>query len=164
MKPMLVVDDSSRIVGANDAAQELLGKCEGRACWDVVGALRTKRSPVCVPGCVSALGASESQEADHGQVSVRGSQCRLVCRSVGEQVVVEMLALSSERPSLSQRERDVLAAVARGLETPEIATSLGIGPGTVRTHVENARRKLGARTRAQAIAIAMAGGELECCP
>lgn len=60
-------------------------------------------------------------------------------------------------PSLSQRERDCLAYVADGLSDGEIAWKLGIAPTTVHSHVENAKRKLGARTRAQAVARLFGG-------
>jgi DNA-binding CsgD family transcriptional regulator len=42
-----------------------------------------------------------------------------------------------------------------------VAYALGLRPGTVRTHVENLRRKLGVRTRAQAVAGAIATGLVE---
>ena len=54
--------------------------------------------------------------------------------------------------ALTPREREVLDLVAQGLTTPRIANELGIRPSTVRTHVEHAREKLGARTRAEAVA------------
>ena len=46
------------------------------------------------------------------------------------------------------------------MTTTAAAERLGISPETVRTHVRNAMNKLGARTRAQAIAIAMRDGEI----
>ena len=46
------------------------------------------------------------------------------------------------------------------MTTTTAAERLGISPETVRTHVRNAMNKLGARTRAQAIAIAMRDGEI----
>lgn len=55
-------------------------------------------------------------------------------------------------PALSQRERDCLAYVADGLSDGEIAERLGIAQATAHSHVENAKRKLGARSRAQAVA------------
>lgn len=56
------------------------------------------------------------------------------------------------RSALTPRERDCLAFVAEGLSDADIAKRLGISPVTAHAHVENAKRKLGARTRAQAVA------------
>ena len=40
-------------------------------------------------------------------------------------------------------------------------TKLELSPATVQTHVRNAKAKLGARTRAQAVAMAIRGGLIE---
>jgi DNA-binding CsgD family transcriptional regulator len=47
------------------------------------------------------------------------------------------------------------------MTTTVAAGQLGISPETVRTHVRNAMNKLGARTRAQAIAVALRDGEMD---
>ena len=59
---------------------------------------------------------------------------------------------------LSPRERRVTAELARGAGVEEIATTLCISPHTARTHVRNVRRKLGARTSAEAVARALTLG------
>jgi DNA-binding CsgD family transcriptional regulator len=61
---------------------------------------------------------------------------------------------------LTRREQESLRLVAMGMTTTAAADQLGISPETVRTHVRNAMNKLGARTRAQAIAVAMRDGEI----
>jgi DNA-binding CsgD family transcriptional regulator len=58
-------------------------------------------------------------------------------------------------PVLSERERHVAMELARGAQTEEIAEALCISPHTARTHVRNIKRKLGARTLAQAVALAI---------
>ncbi|HSI81431.1 MAG TPA: LuxR C-terminal-related transcriptional regulator [Solirubrobacterales bacterium] len=55
----------------------------------------------------------------------------------------------------SERERQVLSMVATGATDEEIARRLELSPATVRTHVRNAKTKLGAQTRAQAVALAL---------
>lgn len=60
--------------------------------------------------------------------------------------------LEDDLPELSPRERDCLAYVADGRRDSEIADLLGISETTARFHVDNARRKLGAANRAQAVA------------
>ena len=64
-------------------------------------------------------------------------------------------------PRLSEKEVAVLREIALGRETDEIAAILIVSPHTVRSHVKNGMRKLRARTRAQAVAIALARGLIE---
>ena len=59
---------------------------------------------------------------------------------------------------LTDRERDVLAAVGRGLSNDELAEELIISPLTAKTHVSRLRSKLGARDRAQLVVIAFRTG------
>jgi len=62
--------------------------------------------------------------------------------------------------AVSDRELEVLALVARGRSNKEIAQELMITVGTVKTHTNNINRKLGTRTRTQAIAAARSLGLL----
>jgi DNA-binding NarL/FixJ family response regulator len=55
---------------------------------------------------------------------------------------------------LTARERQVLALVAHGLTNKAIARELGIGPGTVKAHVEKVIAKLGVADRTQAAVFA----------
>jgi DNA-binding NarL/FixJ family response regulator len=59
---------------------------------------------------------------------------------------------------LTQREREVLALVGRGLSNHEIAEQLVISKATARTHVSRVIGKLGARDRAQLVVIAYQTG------
>jgi PAS domain S-box-containing protein len=61
---------------------------------------------------------------------------------------------------LSPREHQVVELLAGGNTGEEVAELLGISPATVRVHVRNATGKLGASTRTQAVAIAVARGEV----
>jgi DNA-binding NarL/FixJ family response regulator len=51
---------------------------------------------------------------------------------------------------LTPRQREILALVARGLSSPDIAAQLGISPGTVKAHLTAIYRTIGARNRVQA--------------
>ncbi len=67
---------------------------------------------------------------------------------------------SSEDVSLTDREREVLAAVARGERSKEIAMHLGISERTVKAHLASIYEKLGVDSRAGAIAAAAQRGLL----
>jgi DNA-binding NarL/FixJ family response regulator len=59
---------------------------------------------------------------------------------------------------LTDRERDILTLVARGLSNDEIAGRLVISPLTAKTHVRNILRKLDCRDRAALVAVAYETG------
>jgi DNA-binding NarL/FixJ family response regulator len=56
---------------------------------------------------------------------------------------------------LSPKQLTALRLLAQGLERKAIAERMGIGEETVKTHLAEVRRKLGARTSAQAVAIGL---------
>jgi DNA-binding NarL/FixJ family response regulator len=59
---------------------------------------------------------------------------------------------------LTEREREVLSLVARGLSNAEIAQELLMSPATAKTHVSRLLTKLDARDRAQLVVIAYETG------
>ena len=61
---------------------------------------------------------------------------------------------STAVPSLTQREREMLIAVANGLSNAEIAAELHVSYSTVKTHVSHLLTKLDARDRTQVVMIA----------
>jgi HD-GYP domain-containing protein (c-di-GMP phosphodiesterase class II) len=64
-----------------------------------------------------------------------------------------------ERPAgLTEREAEVVAMLARGLQTKQVAHALGISAKTADRHVQNAYRKIGVSTRAAATLFAMEHG------
>ncbi|GAA5214435.1 response regulator transcription factor [Streptomyces thinghirensis] len=65
-----------------------------------------------------------------------------------------MANMRSPRPSLTDRERDILAQLATGRGNREIARALFISEATVKTHLRRIYDKLGVDTRAGAVAVA----------
>ncbi|MFJ2840725.1 response regulator [Streptomyces griseofuscus] len=65
-----------------------------------------------------------------------------------------MSRLRNPRPTLTPRERDILAQLAHGLPNHAIARSLFISEATVKTHLRRIYDKLGVDTRAGAVAVA----------
>ena len=62
---------------------------------------------------------------------------------------------------LTERELEVVAGVARGLTNQGIGSSLGISVETVKTHVVNAKDKLGAADRTQLAVMALLYGLID---
>ncbi|HEX2414591.1 MAG TPA: response regulator transcription factor [Thermoleophilaceae bacterium] len=67
----------------------------------------------------------------------------------------------TDRPALSEREREILVQIADGRSAPEIAKQLYLSPATVKSHLQNLYEKLGVSDRAAAVAEAMRRGLLE---
>lgn len=60
--------------------------------------------------------------------------------------------------ALTEREREVLTQVGRGLSNTEIAEALFVSPATAKTHVSRVMTKLAARDRAQLVVLAYESG------
>jgi DNA-binding NarL/FixJ family response regulator len=89
----------------------------------------------------------------------------LLAPSVTRRLIEQHLRTSEPPPtlvrrlaSMTDRERDVLAMLARGLSNDEIADELHLGESTVRTHVGRTYTKIGAHDRAQAVVFAYESG------
>lgn len=135
--PLLLGDDEHRYVDANDAALAVLGMTRdellGRRFEDVDGADGNR-----APGEWRRVGPN---------------------RHLG--VLARPRREAARGARLSAREREILRRVAIGQDGPEIAAALVVSPATVRTHIGNAVRKLGARSRAHAVAVALRSGLLD---
>ena len=89
----------------------------------------------------------------------------LLAPSVTRRLIAEF-ASRPQRPTavpksmseLTEREREVLLLIARGMNNEEIAKSLVISPATSKTHVSRIMSKLAARDRAQLVVMAYEGG------
>jgi DNA-binding NarL/FixJ family response regulator len=88
----------------------------------------------------------------------------LLSPSVTRRLIQEFAARARNAPrspaieSLTEREREVMALVAEGLNNDEIAERLFVSPLTVKTHVSHAMVKLGARDRIQLVVFAYQSG------
>jgi DNA-binding NarL/FixJ family response regulator len=98
-------------------------------------------------------------------VRVAASGESLLSPSVTRRLIAEFATLSEARRTsadrldvLTEREREVMALVARGLSNDEIAEELVMSPATARTHVSRGMTKLNARDRAQMVVMAYETG------
>jgi len=67
----------------------------------------------------------------------------------------KMLEDSPPVPELTDRQREIISSMARGLSNVDIAVQLGISPTVAREHITTILGKLGAATRTEAVAIAL---------
>jgi DNA-binding CsgD family transcriptional regulator len=108
---------------------------------------------------VVAIGAGEGDFAGLLAADAGPAQLDAALRAAAAGLIVRpgpppgFAALADETgPALTAREVEVLAALADGLGNKAVARRLGISPHTVKFHIEALFRKLGARTRAEAVA------------
>jgi len=175
---MLLVNDERRYVDANPAACRLL-RCDKESLLRMSIDDLAAHGPETVPALWDAFlregtqsGRFAIRRADGSEIEVNYSATAQVMPGVHLSVLVPAEiddALESEFPEhfravavagLTDREREVMTLLAFGATGPEIAEKLFISTETVRNHTRNARDKLGARTRAQAIAVALSRGEI----
>ncbi len=185
---ILVVDDQRRCLEANLAACRLLGlprrAALGRTVDDfLVSGMRRRLDHVWRAFREGGGHAgpfelsSQSAEAPEVNISVvanvlPGRHLLILSATTSQPVEAEQkappaapgsAAVNSSGPRFGRggptaREREVLALLAAGATDEQIAEMLGLSPATVQTHVRNAKAKLGARTRAQAVAMALQHG------
>jgi PAS domain S-box-containing protein len=168
---MVLVDGRRRIVEANAACVKLIGgrsreALAGRPVWELLadGPLASEREWRDFLATRRFAGEAGLKHADGSVVAVQwGATTEVV---TGHRLVLFVVlstsrwgagfrrAAGGEEPPrrLSAREREVVGLVALGATSPEIADELHITPETVRTHVRNAMRKQGARSRAHLVA------------
>jgi LuxR family quorum sensing-dependent transcriptional regulator len=75
-----------------------------------------------------------------------------------------LLPMRAEPPALTRRESECLRWVAAGRSDPQIGMILGLSPNTVHAHVEAAKTKLDANSRAQLVLRAAMAGVLRAEP
>lgn len=181
--PMTMVDNERRHVAANAAARLLF-----RLSLDAMLARRVDDNtpPQQLPRLIglwekllrdgAVADVYDVEFPDGGELHV--VFCALANALPGQHLIVfapadwpdhELIGVHTEpardtAKSLSRREREVLSLIAIGADQQQIAAELTIAVPTVRTHVRNLLRKLKARNRAHAIAVAMHEGLLEVPP
>jgi DNA-binding CsgD family transcriptional regulator len=186
--PMLIADDQRRWVTGNAAACDLLRIAREEIPWRTMDEFTSPGERKRLEEQWGAFLASGGAEGwyqlyvpDRGSVPVEFSATANVLparhlsvfipsdetsaeqtKSVlaSEATWSPVAAEGSGRLQLTEREREVMMLVASGLQSAEIAERLFLSPETVKSHVHNALSKLGAHTRAHAVAIALVTGQI----
>jgi PAS domain S-box-containing protein len=173
---MALLDDQRRVVEVNGAVLQLLGyarsRLVGHPIYEVVhdGPLLTHAQWREVLGRPHYYGVAEFVTARDGHITVEFAAHPEVV--TGRRLVLAVVLTAAQpgrhqlprtaqdtaQPTLTGREREVIRLIALGHSGPEIADELHVSHNTVRSHITNAMNKLGARSRAQLVAIALGGG------
>lgn len=185
--PMLIADDQRRWVTGNSAVCDLLGIAREEIPWHTMddftppgerGTLEERWAAFLSAG--AAEGWYQLYVPNRGAVPVEFSATANVLPARHLSVFIPATGASAEQaanltrekawapvvkegdspPRLTEREREVMTLVASGLQSGEIAEALFLSPETVKSHVHNALEKLGAHTRAHAVAIALVTGQI----
>ncbi|MCA9489953.1 MAG: response regulator transcription factor [Myxococcales bacterium] len=154
---VLLTDEHGVVRETNEASRRMTGSTEGRPCHQVFR--YRDHATRCSEGCVAAMLAGEVDHVSQ-HVTVRAGRVLLACHPVRHAVMIVAYGPTPADQALTPREVEVLALVADGLTGPQIAERTGLSRSTVNTHVEHAREKLGARTRTEAVAVAVRRGLL----
>jgi ATP/maltotriose-dependent transcriptional regulator MalT len=147
----LVLSAAVRAVGAlgrpdaSEAAGKLLRTAGAAHCWDgVICALRASRP----------LLEQVAQLSDQDRFQVINVLVMTKDKSLAHALGAQGRMTYRRSPTLSERESEVLDLLSQGLRSREIAQVLYISDVTVKAHVRHIFEKLGAHTRAEAVARA----------
>jgi PAS domain S-box-containing protein len=187
-RPMLIADDDRRWVTGNAAAAQLLGITREEIPWstmdDVTPASEQSRLAEQWRAFLRSGGAegvyelfvagrehvpvefgavANVQPARHLAVFMpleQEAQPTQTAPLIGEPAWSAIVDDGEGRRVLTKREREVMALIAAGGRSEDVADELFVSPETVKSHVQNALSKLGAHTRAHAVAIALVTGQI----
>lgn len=161
---VVVARKDGTVVSQNTTARRMMGRGEGKPCWDVVGGLERAEGLPCRANCVGRLLAEGMERTQRVDLKLAGREHHLTCVPVDDLAVCVLNCGAEHDPdqwqALTAREQDVLSLLAAGDETPAVAKKLGVSEYTVRTHVEKMRSKLGVGTRAALVALGFRFGYL----
>jgi DNA-binding CsgD family transcriptional regulator len=181
-----MADDQRRWVTGNAAACDLLGVAPEELSWHTMDDFTPASERARLEEQWQAFLASGMAEGwyelyvpDHGAVPVEFSATANVLPARHLSVFIPPDEASAEHPvlpreagwtpvvaesggpqQLTDREREIMTLVASGLQNGDVAERLFLSPETVKSHVHNAMGKLGAHTRAHAVAIGLVTAQI----
>lgn len=159
LQPDLILSDA-RMPGLRPA--KLVHRLRAVCPQAQVLVLSAYREPALVLGVLRAGAAGyllKEENLDTVVTAVRGVARGEVWLSPHiARLMTHQAATSDEVLSLTAREREVLQLLVRGRNSFEIGQTLGIAERTVRYHLGNVYGKLGVKSRAEAIALALGRG------
>ncbi|MEA2161309.1 MAG: hypothetical protein QOD66_3689 [Solirubrobacteraceae bacterium] len=168
--PSFIADSSGVIQWQNDAAKERFGELVGKSAAALIA---PEHVPIAEEQLQRKLRGAPSTDYEVDVVTIDGARHRAEISSVpiedgtGCQGVFGV-ALTDPRakprahqPSLTPRQSEVLQLLGAGASTDQIAAELHLSKETVRNHIRQILRVLGAHSRLEAVAIAHRQGLLD---
>lgn len=173
--PMLIMEFNRELLAVNDACERAFGRMPdevlGRRSDHFVSPEWWRRlerdwAILARDGTVASDLEVVRPEGTHIEVQYSAAREQITGRELVLSVVIDYQArprapIEGGGGGLTKRETEVVSRLALGQRVHEIATDLILSPATVQTHQRNAMQKLSARSQAQLVATAMAGGMLE---
>ena len=178
--PAFAVDVCGRILSWNQGARDFLGyscgEAVGERCFELLVGRDVFGNRFCRRACPVREMAGQNEPVHHFEISLRTASGAMADTGVtvllvpnggssGVRVVHALqpakapaavrpeIALSDGLARLTPRELEVLALIADGRNTAEVAAALFIGTATVRHHSQSILRKLGVHSRLEAAAV-----------
>jgi DNA-binding NarL/FixJ family response regulator len=129
---------------------------------NVLAALRAGANGFLSKGVGPAALADGIREVAAGGGTLSAAASAVLIGQVAEhKAPVVDAALLDRFGALTPRERDVVVAIATGLDNSQIAAAMFVSPFTVKTHANRAMAKVGARDRAQLVSFTYRAGLAE---
>ncbi|MFL5953839.1 MAG: LuxR C-terminal-related transcriptional regulator [Gaiellaceae bacterium] len=163
--PAYVTDDQGRVRGLNAAALELVGDVRGRFAASVVApGDQAKVQSTIARKLLGSLEASEmvvsvmTPAGELRKIDVSSTALRSSGRIVGVFGLFYPIDIPPLREDphrrLTPRQHEVLAHLAAGCSTEQMAEKMGLSPATIRNHVKRLFKALGVHSRIEAVAVA----------
>jgi len=163
--PCYVIDSTGYIRWLNDAAKELVGDATGKMFTSVLDPHELPRAKSLFQRNLHGKGHRDfavdliNVDGEEQCVEISSVPLRSKHRAIGMFGVVRPRSDTAERPPkvdgrLTPRQREILRLLADGRSTEQIAATLHISRETVRNHVRHISKRLGTKSRLQAVAVA----------
>jgi PAS domain S-box-containing protein len=161
--PSYAIDTSGVIRWLNPAAERLVGDVRGRHYTSVVAPEDTRRARELFTQKI--LGSADSTDSEGVLLNEEGERIDVEISAVplrrgghiigvfGQVPVVSAAPPAEPPPTLTPRQAEILRHLQHGRSTEQIAQELMISKETVRNHVQDVLRALGARSRLEAVAL-----------
>ena len=161
--PSYVIDGSGVIRWINPAAVRVVGDVRGRHYTSVVAPEETRRAQQLFTQKI--LGTVEVTDTEGVLLSEKGERVNVEISSVplkrgghvigvfGQFADASVGPAAAPHPRLTPRQTEILRLLEQGRSTAQIAAELKISRETVRNHVQDILRAVGARSRLEAVAL-----------